>query len=205
MLANKQGRLGPYIETRVTKTLRPDDQGNSFVDLVVEIKNKWIETLGDDIDVPSKMTFLVDTTTDVGSRLEDKEVDLQNGFLNKAERANVKCYKSQYGELGITRPKLVVGKERDYYETVGKRLGNLVNKTASDAFSISQPELFDERYREYFKDFASSLADNASKNAVFLRRKFPRSIEHEKLANEYQKIADFLRLYDKTPTKLTPP
>ena len=75
LLANQPGRLGDYIEAHVTKTARPDDQGNSFIDIVVEIKNTFLATeqaSREMKDVKTKMTFLVDITAATGQSFNVK-------------------------------------------------------------------------------------------------------------------------------------
>jgi hypothetical protein len=43
LLANKPGRLGPVMNVKVTKTAKPDDEGNGAVDLIVEITNEFLK------------------------------------------------------------------------------------------------------------------------------------------------------------------
>lgn len=202
LFANKEGRLGEYIQAKVIKTAKQDDQGNSFIDLIVEIDNAWIGTT-DPLapkDIPSKMTFLVDVTTATGGDKFDRKIDsFRKILLKHGERANVKCYKNEYGALGLERPKLLVVKEGDYIEKVGAMLGDCVTQSAGDVFSINKPETFDKEYRKYFQDLIESFGKNAEQNIQYIDSLPHDNVKRAHLKAEYQKIVAFVEAYKKTP------
>ncbi len=203
LFANAQGRLGDFITAKVTKTAKQDDQGNSFIDLVVQLENRWLAS--EDLpmkNVPSKMTFLVDTTTAFGSRLHDKMHAFRKQHLDSGKRGSVKCFKDEDGSLGIERAKIIVLKQPDYLEKVGSTLGDCVTQLAGDKFSINKPEVFNSVYREYFKDFVIAVGENAQANIVYLRGTVS-SPQHVALIQEYEKITAFVEAYKKTPIKRT--
>ncbi len=198
LLANQKGRLGEYVEAKVTKTLKQDDQGNSFIDLVIEMTNDYAGEV--DEESPRKMTLLVDVGTNVGDKKKDKEYALQKEFLDKALKANVKCYSDGFG-LGIERPKIMVTQEGDFMKKVGERLGSLVTQHASDSFSITNDEKFNKEYREYFKDLMRAVRENAIANIHYIVDvKGFNDKYHRALVVEYEKIAHFAAAYEKTPT-----
>jgi hypothetical protein len=202
LLANKEGRLGDYVKAKVTKTAKQDDQGNSFVDLVVEIDNTWIGS-SDPLapkNMPTKMTFLVDVTTSTEGDLIDKKIAaLRGNLLLYGERANVKCYKDADGVLGLERPKLLVAKESDYIQKVGSMLGDCVTQLAGDSFSINKPEIFEREYRKFFQDFMDSLGKNAEQNIQYIDSLSHDNVKRARLAVEYKKIVAFVEAYKKTP------
>lgn len=205
LFANAQGRLGPYLKVKVTKTAKPDDQGNAFIDLVIEVENTWLVTEAPTSlrDVPSKMTFLIDMTTAVGSEVLEKKIKaLRDIFLLYGEKANVKCYKNKFGDLGIERPKIIVAKQADYMEKVGASLGGLVSHLAADKFSISKPEKFNEQYQAYFLDLMLAVGENANENANYMKNLDPNHQKRKFLIKEYEKIAAFVEAYKKTPMTL---
>lgn len=203
LLANSPGRLGDYIEARVTKTAKLDDEGNTFIDLVVEIKNKWLsegDAPKEALDVSAKMTFLIDTTTTTGDKLKRKNEVLIDEYLMRGKEANVLCYQDSLGTLGITRPKIVVAKTPVYMEKVGEQLGDLIRQTASDAFSIVNPDKFNEQYRAFFLEFMKGIRENAVSNANYLEGLEPDD-KRKALAEKYRKIVRFVDMYEKTPVK----
>lgn len=202
LFANVDGRLGPYIKARVTKTAKPDDQGNSFIDLVVEVENKWLaEKAPKELqDVPSKMSFLVDVTTSgEGEIFQKKQQALRDFYLLHGEKANVKCYKNKFGDLGIEKPKIIVAKQADYIEKVGASLGDCVTQLAYDSFSINKPDRFNTQYQAYFLDFITAIGDNARDNIEYLKRLVPGHLKRAALLKEYEKITAFVEAYKKTP------
>ena len=198
LLANQKGRLGEYISAKVTKTLKQDDQGNSFIDLVMELTNDYVEHL--DKDVPRKMTLLVDVSINGGDRKKGKEYAMQQVFLDPARKANVKCYTDGFS-LGIERPKIMVTQEEDFMKKVGERLGSHVTSSASDVFSITHEEQFNKEYRAYFRDLMQAVAENARENIRYMKDKGYEDKYHRGLAKEYEKIASFADVYEKTPTR----
>lgn len=202
LLANKEGRLGEYLKVKVTKTSKQDDQGNSFIDLILEIENTWVGSNDPNApkDVLSKMTFLVDVTTATEGEMSEKKMgSLRGKFLLYGEKANVKCYQSKNGTLGLERPKLLVAKEGDYIQKVGALLGDCVMQLAGDAFSINKPEAFDREYRKYFQDFVESLGKNAKQNIQYIDSLPHDNPKRATLQAEYQKIVAFVEAYKKTP------
>ncbi len=202
LFANKEGRLGECLRAKVTKTSKQDDQGNSFIDLVVEIENIWVGSDDPDApkDVPPKMTFLIDVTTATEGIIFDKKVgSLRDKFLLYGEKANVKCYQNEYGVLGLDRPKLLIAKEADYIEKVGASLGSCVTQLAGDSFSINRPEAFDKEYRKYFLDFMESLGKNAEQNIQYIESLSHDNSKRALLQSEYKKIVAFVEAYKKTP------
>lgn len=205
LYANQPGRLGDFIEARVTKTARPDDQGNSFVDIVLEIRNKFLatkEAIGTMKDVPEKMTFLIDMTTGGGESLAKKQASLQETFLVRGKKANVLCYKDSFGKLGTEQPKIVVTKSGDYMERVGATLGSVITQHAADSFSITNPRKFDEEYRKFFLEFVRAIGENAQQNITYIESLEP-DTKRAELAREYKKIVAFTSVYEKTPVTRT--
>ncbi len=203
LFANAQGRIGDYFETSVTKTAKQDDQGNSFIDLVIEVKNTFLTTPDapkELQDSPSKMPFLVDVTTvSKDSDVYDKKIrSLRMGFLDCGEMANVQCYQNSFGDLGITRPKILIAKQPDYLEKVGASLGDCITQQAGDKFLINKPVKFDEQYRSYFLDLMTSIGENAKDNISYMKSLAPDS-KRQALIREYEKIVAFVEAYKKTP------
>ncbi len=201
LYANKKGRLGEYVQANVVKTAKPDDQGNSFIDLVLEVKNTWLATDAPKSmqDVPAKMTFLIDVTTaDGGQKYENKLNSLKDAFLVRGQKANVLCYKNEFGDLGIDRPKIVVQQSADNLEKLGGKLGTSITKLAADSFSINKPDMFDKTYREYFLDLMTAIGENAASNFAYLKSLEP-DTKRDMLAKEYEKIVKFIEAYKKTP------
>lgn len=202
LFANVEGRLGPNIKAHVIKTAKPDDQGNSFIDLIVEVENKWLaEKAPKNLqDVPSKMTFLIDVTASgEGEIFQKKQQALRDIFLLYGEKANVKCYKNKFGDLGIEKPKIIVAKQADYIEKVGASLGDCVTQLASDSFSINKSDRFNTQYQAYFLDFITAIGDNARDNIEYLKRLAPGHLKRAALIKEYEKISAFAEAYKKTP------
>lgn len=199
--ANLQGRAGVYFDISVTKTARQDDMGNSFVDLVIEVKNNWIANgAPEDLqDVPEKMTFLIDVTTNADAENFMGKVNaLKDEFLLRGKRASVLCYRDSYGNLGIDRPKILIKQDEKKLGVIGTQLGECINMVASDKFIINKPESFDKLYREYFRDLMTAIAENATANSVYLKSLVP-DPKRALLAKEYDKIVKFIEAYKKTP------
>lgn len=202
LFANQPGRLGPYIRANVIKTSKQDDQGNSFIDLVLELENTWLADKAprELRDIPAKMTFLVDVTASGESDIFQKKVNaLRNIFLLYGEKANVKCYQNKFGDLGIERPKVIVAKQADYIERVGETLGDCVTRLAADSFTINRPDNFNKEYQKYFLEFMTAMGDNARENIEYMKRLERGHPKREALIKEYEKIAAFVEAYKKTP------
>lgn len=201
LFANKPGRLGDYIEAEVTKTAKQDDQGNTFIDLIVTINNTWLtEGAPKELQAsPAKMTFLVDMTAAHGEAFEKKMKAFRSFFLRSAKRANALSYMDKHGVLGITRAKTIVAKDINYVERVGNTLGECITQQSADAFVITAPHKFDEQYRKYFLDFMVALGDNARQNILFLQGLHDITQEHTALINEYERMVAFVEAYKKTP------
>ena len=201
LYANKQGRVGDYLDVNVTRTAKQDDQGNSFIDLVIEVKNNWIANGAPEEmqDVPEKMTFLVDVTTSAGGEKFEHKFDfLKNQVLALGQKANVLCFKDEQGNLGIDRPKILVKQSADNIESLGNRLGECIVRGASDKFTINNPDFFDKLYREYFRDLMTAIAENAASNSVYIKS-LPTEPKRMALAKDYDKIVKFIEAYKKTP------
>lgn len=201
LYANKQGRVGDYLNINVTRTAKQDDQGNSFVDLVIEVKNNWIVNGAPEElqDVPAKMIFLVDVTTSTGGeKYEHKISFLKNQVLALGQRANVLCYKDEQGNLGIDRPKILVQQSASNLESLGNRLGECIAREASDKFTITNPDTFDKLYREYFFNLMNSIAENAASNSNYIKS-LSADPKRALLAKEYDKMVKFIEAYKKTP------
>lgn len=198
LLANQKGRLGDYVQAKITKTLKQDDQGNSFIDLVIELTNDYVGEI--DTETPRKMTLLVDIGTNEGEKRKRKEFALQRGFLDVARKANVKCYSDGFS-LGIERPKIIVTQEEGFVKKVGERLGSYIAQHASASFTITHDEKFNEQYRNYFKDLMKAIRENAIANIHYMVNvKGFSDAHHRALITEYEKIARFATVYEKTPT-----
>lgn len=203
LYANAPGRLGDYIKVKVTKTAKLDDQGGSFIDLVIELENEWIANGAPSElqDVPAKMTFLVDITTrsSADEAYMHKIMSLRNRFLLYGEKAKVLCYENKYGELGIERPKLVVEESASFLEQVGSTLGSCITQSSADKFTINAPRKFDEEYRRYFSDLMRAIGENARANAAYIGTLSDDNEKRARLKAEYEKIASFVSVYEKTP------
>jgi len=201
LFANLPGRIGAYFDISVSKTAKQDDQGNSFIDLVIEVKNNWISNGAPKElqDVPEKMTFLVDVTTNTDAESFIGKINvLKEVFLLRGKKANVLCYKDSYGNLGIDRPKILIKQNEKMLGVVGTQLGECINMVASDKFIINRPDSFEKLYREYFMDLMTSIAENATANSVYLKSLVP-DPKRALLAKEYDKIVRFIEAYKKTP------
>lgn len=201
LYANTEGRLGDYIESRVTKTLKQDDQGNSFIDLVIELKNTWIANgaPAELQDVPEKMTFLVDVTVDGDSeRFDNKIVALKEEHLLPGRKASVLGYADAYGNLGVERPKLLVKQDGKRLAVLGSRLGECITRHAADRFTISKPGSFNAMYREYFLNLMLAVRENALFNIAYMKSLVP-DPRRTALIKEYEKIVKFVDVYKKTP------
>lgn len=200
LYANTPGRLGEYVQAKVTKTAKPDDQGGSFIDLIVEIENSWIAEAApkEFQDIPRKMSFLIDVTV-FGSSYDNKISSLRNNLLLYGQKAKVLCYEDSLGALGIERPKIIVAKTQEYMEQVGAKLGPCVTQLASDKFAINSTKGFDKAYRDYFLDFMTAIAENAQANADYIDTLSHDNERRAKLRAEYLKIVHFVEAYKKTP------
>lgn len=202
LYANAPGRLGDFIKANVTKTAKPDDQGGDFVDLVIEVKNEWIANGApkDMQNVPSKMIFLIDISTNEGERSDVKMSVMRDKMLLYGEKAKVLCYEDSFGELGIERPKILVTKSLGYLEKVATMLGTCITQSASNSFTISSPAKFDLEYKSYFLDLMNSIGENAKANAEYISRLSNDNEKRSKLKLEYEKIVRFVEVYKKPPT-----
>ena len=205
LFANQPGRLGDYIEANVTKTAKADDQGNSFIDFVIEIKNNWIANGAprELQDVPARMTFLVDVTTgEGGDKFLHKIEVFRKKILDRGEKASVKCYQNSSGDLGIERPKIIISEKEDYIQKVGGSLGGCISQLAADKYIITRPAEFNEWYRDYFLNLIDSIETNALSNISYIKQLKPDSElqgKREALIREYEKIIKFAQVYKKTP------
>ncbi len=200
LYANAPGRLGDYLQVSVTKTAKQDDGGNNFIDLIIEVKNTWIAGAPKELqDVPAKMTFLVDVTvSNDAARFRDKVHALEQEHLLPGKKAEVLCYEDDFGKLGTERPKILVKQNGKNLEDLSTKLGECINRLASDKFIINKPEAFDRLYRAYFSDLMSAIAENAAVNSVYLKSLVP-DPKRASLAREYDKIVKFVEAYKKTP------
>lgn len=204
LYANKPGRLGDYIDAQVTKTAKQDDQGNSFIDLVIEVRNKWLATDAPKElqDIPERMTFLVDTTirTD-GEILDRKDAAFRRNLLDVGALANVKCYETRLGQLGVQKPKVIAYQDEDQLKETALKLGPCIVKLAADKFSINAPEKFDRAYKEYFLSLMDAIAENATSNIIYMKslKSDDKAKDRVALIAEYTKIVKFVEAYKKTP------
>ncbi len=204
LYANKLGRLGVNVEVLVTKTTKQDDQGNSFIDFVIEVRNKWLANGApkEFQDLPERMTFLVDTTVQEDETIFDaKNAAFRRQHLNVGAFANVKCYETRLGQLGIDKPKVIAYQDGDQLKETGLKLGPCIVKHAGDKFTINAPEKFDKAYREYFLGLMEAIAENAKSNIIYLESlpSDAKSKERATLAAEYAKMVKFIEAYKKTP------
>jgi hypothetical protein len=205
LYGNAPGRLGEYIEATIIKTARPDDQGNSFIDYSVTIRNNHLATKmapKEARDLPSSMTFLIDVTTAWGESLDKKQHALRDEYLVRGKEASVLCYKNSLGELGIKRPKIIVSKTPEYIEKVGAKIGGLITQKSTDSFIINNPAKFDEEYRAYFLDFMQTIRSNALENISYMEKLVP-DPARAVLIDKYRKIVAFVDMYEKTPVTKT--
>ena len=200
LYANTPGRLGDYVRAKVTKTAKPDDQGGSFVDLVIEVENSWLtEGAPKELqNIPRKMTFLVDVTV-LGASYDNKIDSLRSKLLLYGQKARVLCYEDSLGTLGIERPKIIVAKPQEYMEQVGAKLGPCITQHASDKFTINSVREFNKVYRSYFLDLMTAVAENAQANADYIDHLSHDNEKRAKLRAEYLKIVAFIEAYKKTP------
>lgn len=209
LLANVEGRVGDYIQATITKTAKPDDEGNSFVDLIIEMKNDWLaspDAPKEAKDLPARMKFLVDVTAGWGEALEKKSNSLKDNYLVRGKEANVLCYKDPTAvgalSLGLTRPKIIVAQTPHFIENVGAKLGGLISQNASDSFSIINPAKFNAMYQEYFLEFMQAIKKNAQDNIDYMEQLVPDK-ERKVLIDKYKKIVAYITMYEKTPVTKT--
>jgi hypothetical protein len=148
------------------------------------------------------MTFLVDTTVQEDEALFDaKDAAFRHQHLDVGALANVKCYETRLGQLGIDKPKVIAYQDGDQLKETGLKLGPCIVKHAGDKFTINAPEKFDKAYREYFLGLMEAIAENAKSNIIYLQGLKPnaKSTEQAALAAEYVKIVKFVEAYKKTP------
>ncbi len=206
LLANKEGSLGPHIQARITRTAKPDDEGNSFVDVVVELKNTYIEELAKTDkkfkDVRPVTTLLVDVTTNPNA-VEGKEEKLVKYSLDPAKKASVLCFENKFGVLGIEGAKTVAFQSEEAIATVSKRFRTCLAPLPGGGFSITDQSGFDKAYQDFFSDFLSSVSNNAQNNLKYLSFKArgrPFTKDETALADSYKSTIDFIEAYKKTPT-----
>ncbi len=205
MYANVPGRLGENIQARITKTAKQDDQGGSFIDLIIEIKNTWLaQGAPKELqDIPAKMTFLVDVTAaEDGEKYFNKMESFKRKMLSRGARAKVLCYENEFGDLGIEKPKIIIAKSPNYLEKVGGALGTYITQSAGDKFTINSPEAFNTEYRAYFLDLITAIGENATANATYMKSLSP-DPKRQALIREYEKIVAFIEAYKKTPVTRT--
>ncbi len=201
LLANKEGRLGEYFDVKVTKTAKMDDEGNSFVDLVVEMTNNFVKGNENFPNVHPHVALCVDVTTNKDK--EGMKEDILRKFnLDTGEMANVLCYQNEYGVLGIDAPKVVVLEDRELLLGVSQDFSKYVVKRG-EQFVVTNDKKFDEVYREYFSKFLESIRQNVLKNIselVVTKGDLKTNQKRKALKDSYQAIVDFIDAYKKTPT-----
>jgi hypothetical protein len=205
LLANKEGRLGPHIQARVTKTAKPDDEGNSFVDVVVELKNTYIEELAKTDkkykDIRPSTVLLVDVTTNPHAA-DGKEKMLEKFCLKPAKKANVLCYENKFGVLGINAPKTVVYKSEEYLSQVAKKFRSNFSQLPGGGISLDNEKDFSKEYQSFFLSFLESVSDSSVKSKQFIERnKEERALTKDEISliESYKAIIDFIDAYKKTP------
>ncbi len=200
--ANTPGRLGDYLEANVTQTARPDDQGNCYIDLIVVVRNLLVtakDAPSEFRNIPETMTFLVDMTAGNVEEVAKKQEILRDEYLVRGKKANVLCYKTSSGKLGTEQPKIIVSENAEYLEHTGSMLGGLIHQNASDSFSITNPEKFNEEYRAFFKQFMGAIRSNAKQNIAYMESLVP-DPKRAELIKEYKGMVAFIDAYEKTPT-----
>lgn len=205
LLANKEGRLGPHVQARITKTAKPDDEGNGFVDVVVELKNNYIQELAKTDkkykDVRPTSTLLVDVTTNPKA-VEGKEKMLERYCLGPAKKASVLCYENKFGVLGLEAPKTVVYKSEDYLSQMAKRFRAHFSVLPRGGISLDDEKNFSKEYQNFFLSFLLSVSDSSVKSKQYIERnKEERALTKDEvaLADSYKAIIDFVEAYKKTP------
>ncbi len=210
LLANKPGRLGPYISARVTKTAKPDDAGNSFVDLVFELKNEYLKTEEAQKDkqlrdVRPSISFAVDVTTSRDAH-QQKEKDLLTYDLSKGEKANVLAYEQRFPggvtKLGIDVPKCLVLKDETSLADVANKFKQAVQMVPGKGFMITDEKYFDSAFKQFFDLYLESAIDSAVVNIEFLDSQKSLSEAQKNLRNSYQSLVAFYEAYKKTPTTI---
>lgn len=198
LLANKEGRLGPDIHVKIFKTAKPDDAGNSFVDLVCEITNDKIKKDPKFKNVKPTVSFLVDMTTNRFSYVEKERV-LQSVNLKSGKKGNVLCYENRFGVLGLDAPKCLVLKQEDYLASIADKFRTAMQAVPDKGFVISNEERFNEKYREFFMAFIESIETSCKNNVDFLLEQKNPTRDQIALRDSYQSIIDFCTAYKNTP------
>lgn len=208
LLANKKGRLGPFLNARVTKTAKPDDAGASFVDLVVELKNDYLKTeeAGKDRflrNVRPSASFAVDVTYDPNA-FEKKVQDFQKHELKaKGDKAHVFAYEQEFPggikRLGIDTLKCIVFRDERYLADIAKRFRSALAPSSQGGFIIADEKYFDKVYREFFGGFITSVKENTLQSLAFLESLPSLTPKQKDLKIAYQSLANFLEAYEKTP------
>jgi hypothetical protein len=205
LLANKEGRLGRHIQARVTKTAKPDDEGNSFIDLVIELKNDYISELAKENkqykDVRPTMTLLVDVTTNPSGE-KSKVGTLDALYLDKGKKANVLCYENKFGILGLDGAKNVVYMPEKALADIAKKLQTNFISTPG-GLSLQDEKSFSREYRIFFLKFLEAVRGNSERNILYLNSKKQEGVslskEQSVLLDSYQRVIDFIDAYKNTP------
>lgn len=198
LLANKEGRLGKICHARITKTAKPDDEGNSFVDLVCELSmdRQYLKENPDLADVKPSVTFLVDVTTSK-DKFDAKEAGFRKHSLSQGKKDKVLCYENPFRVLGVEAPKCLVLKQEDQLASFAKEIRAAVHFTNDGSFRITNDKFFDQKYVEFFTSFVESVEENAKKNSDFINEQPNRSRELKDLVDTYQSLDRFLGAYKK--------
>ena len=200
LLANKEGRLGKVCGARITKTAKPDDEGNSRVDLVCElsIDREFLKAYPELDGIRPTIAFFVDITTQ-RERFDAKEADFRKYDLLQGKKAEVLCYENIHKRLGIEfqAPKCLVLKQEDHLAAVAQEFRSAVRPMGDKGFVITNDRIFDKKYLEFFASFIESVRENMEKSAGFIKEQQQKSDAQKNLFDSYQTMVKFLEVYEK--------
>lgn len=199
LLANKEGRLGKICKARITKTAKPDDEGNSRVDLVFDlsIDREYLKANPDLADIKPTVTFLVDVTT-YREKFDEKEARFHKVDLLEGKKGRVLCYENAHKQLGIEAPKCLVLRSEDHLASVAKKFRSAVRPMGDDGFIITNDKLFDEEFLKFFVSFIKAARENMENNVGFISDHPQESRAQRDLSEAYQTLIKFLEVYERT-------
>lgn len=199
LLANKDGRLGKVCRAKITKTAKPDDEGNNFVDLVVELKidRKYLEEHPELSKLRPSVSFGLDMTTNPEA-LDHKTKKLSEHHLQTGKKASVLCYENDYKMLGTEVAKGVLAESEEYLANVAEKLQSALYLGQNGILTITNEERFDRAYREFFGDFIETSANSMRFCADELQNQERALTPQQKdLQETYTMIQNFLQVYKK--------
>lgn len=198
LLANKDGRLGKICKARITKTAKPDDEGNDFVDLVVELSldREYLKSHPELSRLRPSVSFGLDMTTNPEG-YECKHKKLSEHHLQPGKKASVLCYENAYGVLGTEVPKAVLAESEEYLASIAEKLQNTLHFDQNGMFTITNDERFDAAYRDFFNDFTGATAESMEVCINTLQEQGTLTRVQKDLQDSYQSIQNFLLEYKK--------